>query len=123
MVQAANTRVIRLQGYAPTQLLLGYLPKYADMPWATGDEIRREVLGDEIAAVGLDSSAREAQQYHSRLANLDEIRERAIATKLQKAKATRTASARTRLSPVEGDLVLLRRLALANQKGRKLEPR
>ena len=73
VIQAANSRVIRLQGYTPVQLLLGYTPTYADMPWVQEDELRRDILEDDIVAAGLNTSTREAHTYHSRLSNLDEI--------------------------------------------------
>jgi transposase InsO family protein len=123
VVHAANSRAIRLQGYTPVQLMFGFTPRYADIPMTPDEEIRRDILEEEVAAVGIPAEEREARNYHARLANLDELRELAMGRKIREAKKTQEKSTKTRESPKEGDLVLLKRLALSNQRGRKLEPR
>lgn len=48
------------------QILLGYTPTYAEMPWSPANKLRFDILEDKIAAAGLDTTAREAHQYHTR---------------------------------------------------------
>jgi PAS domain-containing protein len=123
VVHSPNSRVIRLQGYTPVQLLFGYSPRYSNSLILPDDSVQQDVITDQIATVGIDSGELETRNYFNRLANLDEHRERAIQIKIETAAKARRKSALPRASPREGDLVLLRRLAIATQHGRKLKPR
>ena len=123
VVHGPNSRIICLQGYTPVQLLFGYSPRYSNSSILPDGSVRQDVIADQNATVGIDSGELETRNYFNRLANLDEHRQWAIRIKIRTAAKARRKSALPRASPREEDLVLLRRLALATQHGRKLELR
>ena len=125
VVRSANLRTIRVAGFISAQLLLGYNPTCFLLSTTGEDGIRTETIRDEVQLIGASPEELEAHNYWSRLATIDEVREQATTARVQEhdEQDPPPPAMITKRSLEEGDLVLLRRLELNNQKGRKLEPR
>ena len=120
---AINTKVIRIHGYSPAQLLLGFEPKYVAGMESLNDEIRGSLIAANVEEMMTQGSSPDEAHHTVRLASIDEIRHRAIERRLQEQERTALKTERTGESASEGDLVLVRRLAQDNQHSHKLELR
>ena len=108
-VQTLNTRGVKVHGYTPAELLLGYNPRAGPL-----DDITAHIILD-----GLDGSA-----HGLRLTNLDEKRELARKRTVAMALEREEREQEKQMVGVElrqGDLVLLRRFQVAKHHGLKLE--
>lgn len=91
--------------------------------------IRYKVVGDSSnALMSEEGMTLEKAAYDSRLAMLDELRERSLAKRFQLGENTaESTSTKTPMNPEKiirkGSLVRLRRLAQDNQHSHKMEPR
>ena len=124
IIEAANTRFIRIYGYSPAELLLGFNPIYHRGMIDLESEIRQESIVSQEPNMVDESMSVEEANYEVRLARLDEIRN--IATKNRLMHQERVAESSDKHGKIiykNGDLVLLRRLAQDKQKSHKLEPR
>lgn len=117
-IQCLNTRMLKIQGFTPAQLLLGFNPRYN-----TEDFTPEDLEVAEDIASKIETS--EIVSVETRLALLEEIQSHARDRLFEShAKLVESAGLKTRwTSPKEGDLVLLRRFELDAQRGRKLEAR
>ena len=106
VVSSINTRVLRVHGRSPAELLFGFTPRHH------GDQ----TLDDLVTLGGLDQAA-----YGLRLAALDEARDLAggVFTIAADAKEQNSTPEWTPLK--EGDLVLVRNFEVAKHLGRKLD--
>lgn len=123
VVNSINTRFIRVFGFSPAQILLGFDPKYVPGIDEFGDIIRTEITTEEIGTQLQQQGMLAESIYEARLAKLDEIRQRAVQRRLDMGEelANKTDKVATPFAP--GDLVRLRRLDQDGQKSHKLEPR
>ena len=110
-VQTLNTRGVKVHGYTPSELLLGYNPRSGPK-----DDITAHILMDAIdgTAYGVHL-ARTEENRHQGQANIVAAAEWQAEVEEQKA--------RSGVPLVEGDLVLLRRFDVARSHGMKLENR
>lgn len=137
-VFAINNRVLRVQGFTPAQLLMGFIPKGHTEDFVLRDDLLRasgileskliEWVNDcgqeqwepkeELAKIEdrvwdrLNSVESNRQEAVGNLARHQEILERNWSQRMVIGKA-----------PETGDLTLLRRFVVDKEKGRKLEPR
>lgn len=112
-----NTRCMRLKGFTPAELLLGYTLRFVSNEGEVDHDIKVQVL--EMAVTN-DLALLEAMNVGQRLARLDELRE--AYTEARKA-SNKQRSLEEDGTPRSGDLVLLRRYNLDHQMGKKLELR
>ena len=133
VIHAANTRLVKLYGYTPAQLLMGFNPTYnPDLP-SFEDELRGTAFAENIQEWINGGYTLEEATYHLRLAAIDEMRDRATDRRLQEAQRImeKTEKSESQLPvvirgikwPQKGDLVLVKRLELEEQKSHKLEAR
>jgi len=128
-VHAINTRTLRVHGFTPSELLLGFNPRLLTaLPAPIESAHDRAVLSVLAAlATGNPESVVSDQllrtiDYNVRLAKLDEIRRHALAKNVNEAERLENEDGQwERLT--DGDLVLLRRFEIDKHKGRKLEAR
>lgn len=125
IINAINTRLIKVFGFAPAELMLGFCPRYTPHTDELEELLRTQILIPAVETLMTEQGMTiEEAQYHSRLAKLDEVRQRAVERRhgLGEKLAEKTAK-EEKVSPAVGDLVRLRRLAQDNQHSHKLEPR
>ena len=110
-----NTRCVLIHGYTPSQILLGFnattsrRPIVGGPPEAMDQDSTNTSLGEETIHVHMDRRDEQNQTASQKLArNQDQ----------QKPKASRGYR-----QPKAGDLVLVRDIQLAKEKGKKFEPR
>jgi hypothetical protein len=120
VTRVSNTRTTKVHGFTPSKLLYGFIPSYSTLPVGESEQIRTQVLMDKLATDSDLPFNMDEINYHARLAMLDEIRNFALNHRFRAVEDVLATEVEETIS--EGDLVLLRRLALDNQKGRKLEP-
>lgn len=124
VVQAINTRVLKVHGYTPSQLFMGFNARQDAYDEVLMDEAMKDILEVCIADGGFDDVNLEERQRSGRMAQLAEMREQAREKVLQNQDEQILGYVRHRYaSPQVGDLVLLRRFVIDKEKGRKLEPR
>jgi len=126
VIHAINTRVLRIHGLSPAELLLGYNPR------STGGEVSPDTER-AVAAISTSMSLGKylwekeedlAERQLERLMRLDHIRMEAATKIVNLAEKWEANQKPTRYTaPREGDLVLLRRFLLDQRKGSKLEAR
>lgn len=125
-VTALNTRSVRVHGHTPSEILLGYNAKIA-WPALRMRDGRVQTVAAEIGEKIMSNVSPEPEKW-----NIEEL----IATRdyrgddmIMKRIAEQDRAIRSREdklrweTPREGDLVMIRRHELDNQKGRKLESR
>jgi hypothetical protein len=106
-VKALNSRIVRVHGYTPSELLFGFIPRGH----------KEKTAEDLIIMEGLDERA-----YGLRLSHLEEMRDMAGERMTKTADAVERASKAAWTPLIEGDLVLLRRFRVVAHHGLKLEP-
>ena len=106
VVSNINTRVLRIHGQSPAELLFGFAPKNH------GDQS----LDDVITLEGLDEAS-----YGLRLAAMDENRDLAAGVFTHAADAKERSSSPLWTPLREGDLVLVRNFEVTKRLGRKLD--
>lgn len=122
VLHAINTRVLRVHGYTPSQLFMGFNARMDAFDKGLLDDAMREVLENHAVMVG--SEGIEHQQRDVRLAQIEEMREFTRERMLVHQDDQITTYVKNRYEmPKEGDLVLLRRFVVDKERGRKLEPR
>ena len=122
IVNSINTRMIRVYGFSPAQILFGFEPKYIPGSDNFEDTIRSRSIEKRIQEGLEDGMSVEEAAYESRLACLDEIRGEAIDRRFKEASKLAEKTDKGIAPPSRGDLVRLRRLDQDNQKSHKLEP-
>ena len=128
-VHAINTRTLRVHGFTPSELLLGFNPRLpTSLPAPIESAHDQAVLSVLVAlATGNPESVVSDQllrtiDYNVRLAKLDEIGRHALAKNVNEAERLENEDGQwERLT--DGNLVLLRRFEIDKHKGRKLEAR
>ena len=111
VVQAINTRVLKVHGYTPSQLFLGFNIRTHPLDEVLEDSLRR------IGSTGMGDNPRDI-----RLAQLEEIRELVRERVLQDQERQIAEAAIPRYEmPKIGDLVLRRRFIVDKSLGMKLE--
>jgi hypothetical protein len=108
-----NTRLLRIHGYSPSQLLFGFTPKLMHLNTRLPTKPPME---DEIEQLP-------AHQYHLGDALRSERRELAMWALVTHQVTTEERQRSARYQPVQGDLVIVRDKTVDNQRGRKLEPK
>ncbi|KAI9884385.1 MAG: Platinum sensitivity protein [Watsoniomyces obsoletus] len=121
VVNTANSRNLRIHGFTPAQLLLGYDPNYLPTVQSGDEQLRQVAVAAEVEKLAIGERNIEEENYWRRLAQLDERRNNAIDARITDAAKRRQEDSWK--APKKGDLVLPRRLELDTQRGRKLEPR
>ena len=117
-VLSINTRCIRVHGYTPAEILLGFNPT---ITWTTELD-----MGDWAKSHLLQDGEVVEPSYDNITDNIDIREERGsqaisrLAQSQDKIQPVKTSGYR---KPKVGDLVLLRDFQLAKDKGRKLDPR
>ena len=117
-VLAINTRCVKIHGYSPAEVLLGYNPE-------TSRNNNTDLSGwlkHELLQSGdiLEPSHADVTNYIDMREEKGRIAVERLANRQDSLCPRKTAAYWT---PKEGDLVLLRDFALAKDKGRKLDPR
>jgi transposase InsO family protein len=111
-----NTRCVRIHGYTPAEILLGFNPVTSHQSVITGEN--RIVRGD-----ALEDHTPEEDTIHVHTDTRDE-RGMTATQKLARNQDSLTVQpSRGYKRPEVGDLVLVRDIQLAKEKGKKLEPR
>ena len=123
IVNSINTRMIRVYGFSPAQILFGFEPRYVPGADNFEDTIRSKSI-ERVIREGLeDGMSIEEAAYESRLACIDEWRQDAVDRRFKEASKLAEKTDKGIPPPEKGDLVRLRRLDQDNQKSHKLEPR
>lgn len=127
IVHAINSRVLKVHGFSPSRLFLGFDVRIHPLDETAVESMRRDWLStylrkyqsDEPKEVG--SSAVDGIQYELRLASLEELREltRERVMRNQEDRELKATVSR-RAIPREGDLVLRRRFVVDKSLGMKL---
>ena len=124
--QSVNTRSMRQFGFTPCQLLMGFNPNFMPEDVSVRDQFVGQILR-ELDAEGTLEEVMMAQTASrpAHVAEQDEIRTSAIEKRLaeQVKIALKSEEAERFQTPRPGDLVMLRRYGLHNQRSKKLEPR
>ena len=123
MVNAINTRLIRVYKFSPAELLLGFQPKYEKQTDEFENLIRGESMRKSIEALSEQGLTIEEACYESRLARLEEYQSGSLENRFGVAEKVAENTDKGIPPPVGGDLRKLRRLDLENQKSHKLEAR
>ncbi|RDW59800.1 hypothetical protein BP6252_12887 [Coleophoma cylindrospora] len=129
IVHAIRTRAIKIYGFTPSELMVGYNARYVPTRQDLEAEIRKDLLKDEDLrerwlSIWVETTQQTAQL--ERLATIEEIRNIAARKRLASQETqVEKLSGKFANAPLlqEGDLVLLRRIAQDNQHSHKLEPR
>ena len=120
VVQAINTRVLRVHGYTPSQLFLGFNVRFHPLDRTVVEDLRQKRLHESRATRdgGFEIADRE---YDLRLAQLEEVREltRERVMRCQEEMEAGAPIPRFR-APQLGDLVLRRRFNVDKSLGMKL---
>jgi len=118
-----NTRCIRIHGYTPAQILLGFNPVATRKETTGFEDWLRQALAENSSSLQQDLNQRFTSAIHT---YLDERQEAANYTLERLARVqdrlVRKQSPGHQKSEV-GDLVLIRDMQLAKDHGRKLEPK
>ena len=127
VIRAANTRYIKMFGFSPAELLLGFNPRYAKGADEFEDVLRSQAIGETIdELMTKDSMTLEEAAYESRMAAMDEVRQRSLTKRYEMgeklAEGTEKHPADDKVIK-KGSLVILRRTQQDNQHSHKLEPR
>lgn len=122
-VHAINTRLIKVHGFSPSQLLMGFEPTTTPFLMDFDNELRSQALQTRIEELQRGGATVPEAAYEARLASIDEIRTEALKAKLANKQSVAAKNFKDNPVPQKGDLVLLRRLAQDGQKSHKLEPR
>jgi len=121
IVHAINTQILRVHGYTPSQLFMGFNARMTAFDESVVDDAMRSILAHH-AAHGVGSL--EQRQYDLRIAQIAEMRELTWERVLQHQDEQIATQIRSHhAKPQLGDLVLLRRFVVDKERGRKLEPR
>ena len=123
IVQAINSRLIKVYGFSPAELLLGYQPRYVNGAENYEDILRTKSIDEAISKLQDEGMTVEEACFESRMSRLDEIRAEALERRFGVAKDLANDTDKGIPPPKVKDLVKLRRLDLDNQKSHKLEPR
>ena len=132
VVHAINTRVLRVHGFSPAELLFGFNPNRTG--WDVNPNTERAVaVLSTLVATGPnpwkgegeeEEEERLADRQLERLARIDDIRQQATSGVVEEAQKREERQRPMRHAPPkDGDLVLLRRFLLDQRPGSKLEPR
>ena len=117
-----NTRCIRLHGYTPSEILLGFYPA-TTRKQTTGFE---EWVKQSVDSRSPDMRKQLIEGYDSSIQTFFSAREESGAIALQKLSSSQDQTLRKQSpgyrKPLPGDLVLVRDIQLAKDHGRKLEP-
>jgi hypothetical protein len=105
-VRSLNTRIVRIHGYTPAELIFGFTPR----------GIKHTELSDMVIMDGMDETA-----YRLRLMELDEFRDDAGQRMTQNADLIEKSSKGAWTQLEENDLVLVRRFRSLQSLGNKLE--
>lgn len=124
VVQAINTRVLKIQGYSPSQLLFGFNARLHSLDLEVIDDMLKDLISIRDGEEGVESSGREGSgsvNREYRLAQLEEIRELGKERVLRdlEDKDLRPKIARYQ-APKKGDLVMRRRFLVDKSLGMKL---
>lgn len=124
VLHAINTRLLRIHGYTPSQLFMGFNARMDAFDGSVIDNAMREILSHYLSANDDLSKPLEQQQYDLRMAQIAEMRELTRERVLQYQEEQEATYSKARYAqPQLGDLVLLRRFIVDKERGRKLEPR
>lgn len=131
VVHAINTRVLRIHGYTPAQLFVGFNVRLHSLDESVVESMRKEMLQEQIEhrgvidsegiSVGERDEWLEKAHYDTRLAALEEIREltRDRVMRSQEERELKMMVPRYAM-PRVGDLVLRRRFVVDKSLGMKL---
>ena len=117
-----NTRCIRVHGYTPAEILLGYNPKRTHVKIPGGDIqswLKEGITSDDV----LNSTANEIQRYIDRRDENGLLASEQLAGQHHRQEKAVREPGGAYQRPKAGDLVLLRDLARDKHLGRKLDPR
>lgn len=122
VVHAINTCVLRVHGYTPSQLLMGFNARWDTYDQSLMDEAMKEILQRVFNS---DTELTPDQRaYDVRIAQIEEMRELAREQVFQHQEELVISYKKGRYhTPRVGDLVLLRQFVIDKEKGRKLEAR
>lgn len=128
IVDTINTRVLRVHGYTPSQLLMGFNIWIHDLEDTLDDDLRNRILEQVVEQAQARGDpvqiAVDKAQYDLRVAQVEEIRDQANQCVMENILQLADNAPDPRFRPpAPGDLVLLRDHALDKDYGRKLEPR
>ena len=123
VVNAINTRLVRIHGFSPAELLYGFQPRHVAELQDFEDEIRGTAVADNIESWIASQVEMDIAAYDARLATIDEIRSEATQRKLADKQKLALKTFRDGKAPQKDDLVLVRRLQQDQQRSHKLEPK
>ena len=116
VVQAVNTRVLRVHGYSPSQLFLGFNVRLHELDLTIVERMRQALIQEMI-----HDDVPEHIQYKLRLAQIEELRELTRERVLQDQEEREARAAIPRFSaPQVGDLVLRCHFQVDKSLGMKL---
>ena len=117
VVQAINTRVLRIHGHTPSELFLGFNIRLSQLDITIEESIRRSLLPESAISEGEGLK----DQREVRLARLEEVRELVRDRVLREQEFQEVKAPIPRFqAPQLGDLVLRRRFAVDKSLGMKL---
>ena len=110
-----NTQCVRLHGYTPSEILLGYTPVTSRRPVVEGENKATRALNSNVPASDEDT-------IHVYMDLRDERGEAASQRLAEQQDRIQPRASRGYKKPQVGELVLVRDVQLAKEKGKKLEP-
>ena len=123
VVQAINTRVLKVHGYTPSQLLFRFNTRFHPLNQTLAEELRQSYIKEQIESGG-NEFRRVSKEYDLRLAQIEEIRELAKERFLRHQEDRELSAAIPRYEmPQLDDLVLRRRFNVDKSLGMKLHTR
>lgn len=116
LVQSINTRILKVHGYSPSQLFLGFNVRLHHLDLTLVERMRQRIITH-----ALESKDPEISEYELRLAQIEELRELTRERVLRNLEERQVAAVSPRYAtPESGDLVLRRRFKVDKSMGMKL---
>lgn len=125
VVQAINTRILRIHGFTPSQLLFGFNARFHPLDQMVVEELRTTRLKSQIEeGGGMPISLNDVQEFDLRLAQVEEARELTRERVLCHLEDQELSAVLPRYAaPQVGDLVLRRRVNVDKSLGMKFDTR
>ena len=125
IVNAINTRVLKVHQYTPAQLFIGFNTRVHPLDFTLAEKIRQHRIVTEVYKDDTEPLMRRSEEeYDLRLAQIEEVRELTRERVLRDLEEREAKAAIPRYhAPKVGDLVLRRRFNVDKSLGMKLYPK
>lgn len=109
VIHNISTRAVKLHGFTPSEIFMGFNPRRAHTAVSIEDELRSTCLDLALARPEGEPEIAEIN-FFNRLTRLDEMREIALTKRVQEQIGLVEGSEQNWMPPAKGDLVLVKRM-------------